>query len=118
MNYKKRWIDDLTNCRCIKHKAQQLIERHNQYCFLLAKHFRDPEQKLKCIHIAGTTERFYFASFGFCLQEEDIRLGLLYFTAFKRLSRADCHQWKTIQKNMLRFHEQDKAFFEANELSF
>lgn len=87
---------------------------------LLAKHLGNPEQYLKCIHVAGTNGKgstsHLLAS---VLQEAGYKVGLYTSPHLK-----DYHERITINGNPISeeyvcdFINTNRSFFEANELSF
>lgn len=87
---------------------------------LLAKHLGNPEQKLKCIHVAGTNGKgstsHLLAS---VLQEAGYKVGLYTSPHLKDYRERIQINGKPISEEYVTgFMNENKAFFEANELSF
>lgn len=87
---------------------------------LLAKHLGNPEQHLKCIHVAGTNGKgstsHLLAS---VLQEAGYKVGLYTSPHLKDYRERIAINGKTISEEYVtEFMNKNKAFFEANELSF
>lgn len=87
---------------------------------LLAKHLGNPEQYLKCIHIAGTNGKgstsHLLAS---VLQEAGYKVGLYTSPHLKDYRERIAINGKPISEEYVTdFIERNKTFFEANELSF
>lgn len=87
---------------------------------LLAKHLGNPEQHLKCIHVAGTNGKgstsHLLAS---VLQEAGYKVGL--YTSPHLLDyreRIAINGEPVSQEFVCEFINKNKAFFEANDLSF
>ena len=87
---------------------------------LLAKHIGNPEQYLKCIHIAGTNGKgstsHLLAS---VLQEAGYKVGLYTSPHLKDYRERIAINGKPISEEYVTdFINRNKPFFEANELSF
>ena len=87
---------------------------------LLAKHLGNPEQHLKCIHVAGTNGKgstsHLMAS---VLQEAGYRVGLYTSPHLKDYRERIAINGKPISEEYVTdFMNRNKTFFEANELSF
>lgn len=87
---------------------------------LLAKHLGNPEQHLKCIHVAGTNGKgstsHLLAS---VIQEAGYKVGLYTSPHLKDYRERIAINGKTISEEYVtEFMNKNKAFFEANELSF
>ena len=87
---------------------------------LLAKHLGNPEQHLKCIHVAGTNGKgstsHLLAS---VLQEAGYKVGLYTSPHLKDYRERIAINGKTISEEYVtEFMNKNKAYFEANELSF
>jgi len=87
---------------------------------LLAKHLGNPEQHLKCIHVAGTNGKgstsHLLAS---VLQEAGYKVGLYTSPHLKDYRERIAINGKPISEDYVTdFMNKNKSFFEANELSF
>ncbi|UPT69549.1 MAG: bifunctional folylpolyglutamate synthase/dihydrofolate synthase [Flavobacterium sp. JAD_PAG50586_2] len=87
---------------------------------LLAKHLGNPEQYLKCIHVAGTNGKgstsHLLAS---VLQEAGYKVGLYTSPHLKDYRERIAINGKSISEEYVTdFINKNKPFFEANELSF
>ncbi|MDI1318339.1 folylpolyglutamate synthase/dihydrofolate synthase family protein [Flavobacterium sp.] len=87
---------------------------------LLAKHLGNPEQYLKCIHVAGTNGKgstsHLLAS---VLQEAGYKVGLYTSPHLKDYRERIAINGKPISEEYVTdFMNKNKAFFEANDLSF
>ena len=87
---------------------------------LLAKHIGNPERNLKCIHVAGTNGKgstsHLLAS---VLQEAGYKVGLYTSPHLKDFRERIAINGKPIfEEYVTNFMNKNKAFFEANELSF
>lgn len=87
---------------------------------LLAKHLGNPEQNLKCIHVAGTNGKgstsHLLAS---VLQEAGYKVGLYTSPHLKDYRERIQINGKPISEEyVVNFITDNKVFFEANELSF
>ena len=87
---------------------------------LLAKHLGNPEQHLKCIHVAGTNGKgstsHLLAS---VLQEAGYKVGLYTSPHLKDYSERIAINGMPISEDYVTdFMNKNKAFFEANDLSF
>lgn len=87
---------------------------------LLAKHLGNPEQHLKCIHVAGTNGKgstsHLLAS---VLQEAGYSVGLYTSPHLKDYRERIAINGEAISEEYVcNFMNKNKAFFEANELSF
>jgi dihydrofolate synthase/folylpolyglutamate synthase len=87
---------------------------------LLAKHLGNPEQGLKCIHIAGTNGKgstsHLLAS---VLQEAGYKVGLYTSPHLKDYRERIAINGKPISEDYVTgFISKNKSFFEANQLSF
>ena len=87
---------------------------------LLAKHLGNPEQYLKCIHVAGTNGKgstsHLLAS---VLQEAGYKVGLYTSPHLKDYrERIQINGQPISEDYVCEFINKNKAFFEANELSF
>lgn len=87
---------------------------------LLAKHLENPERHLKCIHVAGTNGKgstsHLLAS---VLQEAGYKVGLYTSPHLKDYRERIAINGKPISEDYVTgFINKNKAFFEANELSF
>lgn len=87
---------------------------------LLAKHLGNPERYLKCIHVAGTNGKgstsHLLAS---VLQEAGYKVGLYTSPHLKDYRERIAINGKPISEEYVTdFINKNKAFFEANELSF
>ena len=87
---------------------------------LLAKHIGNPERNLKCIHVAGTNGKgstsHLLAS---VLQEAGYKVGLYTSPHLKDFRERIAINGKPISEEYVtNFMNKNKAFFEANELSF
>lgn len=95
---------------------------------LLAEHLGHPEQKLRCIHIAGTNGKgstsHLLAS---VLKESGYKIGLYtsphlkdFRERIKIISNETLeHPWKEIPEEYIcNFVNQHRSFFEANDMSF
>lgn len=87
---------------------------------LLAKHLGNPERYLKCIHVAGTNGKgstsHLLAS---VLQEAGYKVGLYTSPHLKDFrERIAVNGTPISEKYVCDFITKNKAFFEANELSF
>jgi len=87
---------------------------------LLAKHLGNPEQYLKCIHIAGTNGKgstsHLLAS---VLQEAGYKVGLYTSPHLKDYRERIAINGEPISEEYVtNFMNKNKAFFEANDLSF
>jgi len=87
---------------------------------LLANHLRNPEQQLKCIHVAGTNGKgstsHLLAS---VLQEAGYKVGLYTSPHLKDFRERIKINGKEISEDFIcDFVSKNKAFFEENQLSF
>ena len=87
---------------------------------LLAKHLNDPENHLKCIHVAGTNGKgstsHLLAS---VLQEAGYKVGLYTSPHLKDFrERIKINGVEISEEFVCEFVAKNKSFFEANELSF
>src|SRR5699024_10278075 len=87
---------------------------------LLAKHLENPERHLKCIHVAGTNGKgstsHLLAS---VLQEAGYKVGLYTSPHLKDFrERIAINGTPISEEYVTDFMNKNKAFFEANELSF
>jgi dihydrofolate synthase/folylpolyglutamate synthase len=87
---------------------------------LLANHLRNPEQQLKCIHVAGTNGKgstsHLLAS---VLQEAGYKVGLYTSPHLKDFRERIKINGKEISEDFIcDFVAKNKAFFEENQLSF
>lgn len=87
---------------------------------LLAQHLNNPENYLKCIHVAGTNGKgstsHLLAS---VLQEAGYKVGLYTSPHLKDFRERIKINGKEISEEFVcEFVEKNKSFFEANELSF
>ena len=87
---------------------------------LLADHLGNPEKKLKCIHVAGTNGKgstsHLLAS---VLQEAGYKVGLYTSPHLKDYrERIKINGEPISEQYVCKFIEQNKMFFEANQLSF
>jgi dihydrofolate synthase/folylpolyglutamate synthase len=87
---------------------------------LLAKHLGNPEQHLKCIHVAGTNGKgstsHLLAS---VLQETGYKVGLYTSPHLKDYRERILINGQPISEDYVcEFINKNKSFFEANELSF
>ncbi|MGL2964471.1 bifunctional folylpolyglutamate synthase/dihydrofolate synthase [Flavobacterium sp. RSB2_4_14] len=87
---------------------------------LLAKHLGNPEQHLKCIHVAGTNGKgstsHLLAS---VLQEAGYKVGLYTSPHLKDYRERILINGQPISEDYVcEFINKNKSFFEANELSF
>lgn len=87
---------------------------------MLAKHLGNPEQQLKCIHVAGTNGKgstsHLLAS---VLQEAGYKVGLYTSPHLKDYRERILINGKPISETYVcEFINKNKSFFEANELSF
>jgi dihydrofolate synthase / folylpolyglutamate synthase len=87
---------------------------------LLAKHLGNPEQHLKCIHVAGTNGKgstsHLLAS---VLQESGYKVGLYTSPHLKDFrERIQINGVPISEDYVCEFINKNKSFFEANELSF
>ena len=88
--------------------------------FLLAKHLGNPEQYLKCIHVAGTNGKgstsHLLAS---VLQEAGYKVGLYTSPHLKDYrERITINGYPIPEEYVCDFINTNQSFFEANELSF
>lgn len=87
---------------------------------LLANHLRNPEKKLKCIHVAGTNGKgstsHLLAS---VLQEAGYKVGLYTSPHLKDFRERIVINGQPIPEDYVcEFINKNKSFFEANQLSF
>jgi dihydrofolate synthase / folylpolyglutamate synthase len=87
---------------------------------LLAKHLGNPEQSLKTIHIAGTNGKGSVSSMlASILQEAGYKVGLYTSPHLKDFrERIKINGEDISERFIIDFVGQNKAFFEANNLSF
>ena len=88
--------------------------------YLLANHLDNPQQKLKCIHVAGTNGKgstsHMLASI---LQEAGYKVGLYTSPHLKDYrERIKINGIKISEDFVCDFINKNKAFFEANDMSF
>ncbi|MEM0543864.1 folylpolyglutamate synthase/dihydrofolate synthase family protein [Flavobacterium sp. j3] len=87
---------------------------------LLANHLRNPEKKLKCIHVAGTNGKgstsHLLAS---VLQEAGYKVGLYTSPHLKDFRERIAINGQTISEDTIcEFIKNNKSFFETHQLSF
>lgn len=87
---------------------------------LLAKHLGNPEKDIQCIHVAGTNGKGSVSSMlASILQEAGLRVGLYTSPHLKDFrERIKINGQDIPEDSVTAFITQNKAFFEAHQLSF
>lgn len=87
---------------------------------LLANHLRNPEKKLKCIHVAGTNGKGSTSCLmASILQEAGYKVGLYTSPHLKDFRERIVINGQPIPEDYVcEFINKNKSFFEANQLSF
>lgn len=103
-----------------QHQGASAYRKDLTNIILLAKHLGNPEEKLKCIHIAGTNGKGSTSNMlASILQEAGYKTGLYtspHLKDYRERIRINCAMIP--QDYVIRFVEANKPFFEANNLSF
>lgn len=120
MNYKETLIWMFDKLPMYQTQGATAYRKDITNTFLLAKHLGNPEQYLKCIHVAGTNGKgstsHLLAS---VLQEAGYKVGLYTSPHLKDYRERISINGKNISEEYVcDFIKENKTFFEAHELSF